>query len=68
MIAVQRGDVNQLVTYADLVLEISAQTGSGFISRKLQGLQGHLAPLLGNSRVHQVNQQIMAVSRRVSEG
>lgn len=68
MIAVQRGDVNQLVTYADLVLEISAQTGSGFISRKLQALQPHLAPLLGNSRVHQVNQQIMAVSRKVSEG
>ena len=68
MIAVQRGDVNQLVTYADLVLEISAQTGSGFISRKLQALQSHLAPLLGNSRVHQVNQQIMAVSRKVSEG
>ncbi|MGH3771883.1 MAG: helix-turn-helix domain-containing protein [Pseudonocardiaceae bacterium] len=66
MIAVQRGDVDQLVTHADAVLEIAVQTGSGFIGRKLHGLQGHLAPLLGNGRVRQVNQRIMAVS--VSEG
>jgi hypothetical protein len=65
MIGVQRGDVDQLVTYADEVLEIAVQTGSGFISRKLQGLQGHLVPLLGNSQVRQVNQRIMDVCRRV---
>ncbi len=62
MVGVQRDDVNQLVTYADAALEIAVQTGSGFISRKLQGLGGHLAPLLGNSQVRQLNQQIMALS------
>ncbi len=61
MVGVQRGDVNQLVTYADAALEIAVQTGSGFISRKLQGLRGHLVPLLGNSQVRQLNQQIMTL-------
>ncbi len=62
MIGIQRGDVNQLVTYADAALEMAVQTGSGFISRKLQGLRDHLAPLLGNSQVRQLNQQIMTLS------
>lgn len=65
MIGVQRGDVNQLITYADAALEIAVQTGSGFIGRKLQGLQDHLAPLLANSQVRQVNQRIMDVCRGV---
>lgn len=63
MIGVQRGDVNQLVTYADAALEIAVQTGSGFIDRKLQGLRGHLTPLLRNSQVRQLNQQIMTLSK-----
>ncbi|MGH3872535.1 MAG: helix-turn-helix domain-containing protein [Pseudonocardiaceae bacterium] len=67
MIGIQRGDVNQLVTHADMVLEIAARTGSGFIGRKLQGLQGHLTPLLGNSRVRQIDQRITAVSQGVPE-
>lgn len=62
MVGVQRGDVNQLVTYADAALEMVVQTGSGFISRKLQGLGDRLAPLLGNSQVRQLNQRIMALS------
>lgn len=65
MIGAQRGDAHQLVTYADEALKIAVQTGSGFIGRKLQGLQGHLAPLLGNSRVRQVNQRIMTVSQGI---
>jgi tetratricopeptide (TPR) repeat protein len=62
MIGVQRGDVSQLVTYADAALEMVVQTGSGFVGRKLEGLRGHLAPLLGNSQVRQLNQQIMTLS------
>jgi hypothetical protein len=63
IIGVQRGDVNQIITYADAALEVAEQTGSGFISRKLQNLQGHLVPLLGNGRVRLVNQRIMTLSR-----
>jgi hypothetical protein len=62
MIGVQRGDVSQLVTYADAALEIAVQTGSGFIGRRLCRLRDHLAPLLGNSQVRQLNQQIMVLS------
>lgn len=62
VIGAQRGDVNQLVAYADAALTMAVQTGSGFISRKLHGLRGHLAPLLGNSQVRQLDQQITALS------
>lgn len=62
MIGVQRGDVSQLVTYADAALEMAVQTGSGFISRKLEGLRDHLSPLLGNSQVWQLSQRIMTLS------
>lgn len=62
MIGAQRGDTNQLVTYADAALEIATQTGSGFISRRLLALQDHLAPLLGSSDVRQLNHEIMTLS------
>jgi hypothetical protein len=61
MIGAQRGDTNQLVTYADAALGVVAQTGSGFIGRKLRTLQGYLAPLLGNSSVRQLNHEIMTL-------
>jgi hypothetical protein len=62
VIGAQRGDVDQLVSYADKALSAAEQTGSGFISRKLQALQGHFSPLLGNSQVRQLDQRIMALS------
>ncbi len=62
MIGLQQGDVDQLLTSADAALGMAEQTGSGFITRKLQGLQSHLAPLLGNSHVRQLNQRITALS------
>lgn len=61
MIGAQRGDANQLVTYADAALQTATQTGSGFIGRKLWALQGHLAPLLGNSSIRQLNHGIMTL-------
>lgn len=63
IVGAQRSDVNQLITHTEAVLEIAAQTGSGFVKRKLHGLRNHLAPLLENGRVRQLDRQIMAVSR-----
>lgn len=63
MVSLQRGDVDQLTSHAEAALEIATRTRSGFVGRRLQELQGHLTPLLGNSQVRQLNQQIMAVSR-----
>lgn len=65
MVGLQRGDVDQLTSHAEAALEIATRTASGFISRKLQELQGHLAPLLGNSQIRQLDQQIMAASRNL---
>jgi hypothetical protein len=64
MIGLQRGDVNQLIRHAEAALKIATRTGSGFISRRLRELQSHLTPLLGNSRVRRLEQQIMVVSRK----
>jgi tetratricopeptide (TPR) repeat protein len=64
MIGLQCGDADQLIAHAEAVLEIATRTGSGFISRRLQELQDHFTPLLGNSRVRRLDQQIMAISRR----
>jgi tetratricopeptide (TPR) repeat protein len=65
LIGLQRGDVDQLITYTEAALKIAIRTGSGFVGRRLQELQGHLVPLLGNSQVRQLDQQIMAVSRNL---
>jgi hypothetical protein len=62
-IGLQRNDVDQFIGHAEAALEIAARTGSGFISRRLQNLQGHLVPLLANNQIRQLNQRIMAVSR-----
>lgn len=63
MVGLQRGDVDQLTSHAEAALDIAARTGSGFVSRKLQELQVHLTSFIGNSRVRQLDQQIMAISR-----
>jgi tetratricopeptide (TPR) repeat protein len=65
MVGLQRGDVDQLTSHAEAALEIAARTGSGFVSRKLQELQDHLTSLLDNSRVRQLDQQIMAISKNL---
>jgi tetratricopeptide (TPR) repeat protein len=61
-VGLQRNDVNQLISHAETALEIATRTGSGFIGRKLNELHGHLAPLLANNQVRQLDQRIMAVS------
>ncbi len=62
MVGVQRGDIDQIAAYSDAALKIVAQTGSGFVSRKLQALQDHLTPLLGSSDIRRLNQKITTLS------
>lgn len=61
MIGIQRHDLDQVVTYADAVLATVRQTGSGVISRRLRGLQPHLAPLLANKQIRRLNTDITAL-------
>ena len=62
MVGVQRRDPDQVVEYADAALDTACQTGSGVIARKLQGLRVDLGPFLGDSRVRDVDKQIMALT------
>lgn len=58
MIGVHRRDTDQIVNYASAVLATARQTGSGVVVRKLRGLQPHLAPLLTNQQIQQLDAEI----------
>ncbi|MGH3621978.1 MAG: transcriptional regulator [Sciscionella sp.] len=58
MIGVHRRDPDQIVNYASVVLATARQTGSGVVVRKLRGLQPHLAPLLANQQIQQLDAEI----------
>lgn len=57
---VQRGDVEQVLTYADEVIDLAEATGSGVIARRLRDLRAHLAPLLADGRVRRLDARIAA--------
>ena len=58
VLGARRGDVTRLVTYADSVLATARETGSGFVSRKLDSLRAELVPLLGNRQVQELSGRI----------
>jgi transcriptional regulator with XRE-family HTH domain len=62
MIGAQRGDPDQVLVFAGAVVLAAQQTGSGVVSRKLRTLQPHLAPLLHNKQVSQLNESINALA------
>lgn len=47
---------------AQTVPELAGQTGSGYIGKKLEGLQARLVPLMGDGRASELHQQISALS------
>ncbi|MFJ9517529.1 helix-turn-helix transcriptional regulator [Kitasatospora sp. NPDC101801] len=59
----QQRDVDQVLHYSRAAIELAGQTGSGFIGKKLQGLQLRLAPLMADGRVSDLHHQISALSR-----
>jgi transcriptional regulator with XRE-family HTH domain/tetratricopeptide (TPR) repeat protein len=63
MLGVQRRDVGQIVHYGGMAVELAKQTGSsGYIGRKLDGLQLELRPLLSDTRIANLNEQIVQLS------
>jgi hypothetical protein len=64
MIGIQRRDPERVITYANAALDTARETGSGVISRKLQGLQPHLGPFLGNLQVRQLHTEISTLVGR----
>ena len=64
MLGIQRRDVEQVVHYGSMAVELAKQTGSsGYIGRKLDGLQLELRPLLSDARIASLNEQIASISR-----
>ncbi|MFJ8311225.1 helix-turn-helix transcriptional regulator [Streptomyces sp. NPDC094147] len=59
-LGVQRRDIDQLVSYASQAIHLASQTKSGYVVRKLQGLQGHIQPLMSDGRVSNLSDQISA--------
>ncbi|MEV0537045.1 helix-turn-helix transcriptional regulator [Kitasatospora sp. NPDC050463] len=58
----ERSDLDQVVVYSRAAMKLADQTGSGYIGKKLEGLQARLVPLMGDRRVSELHQQISALS------
>lgn len=63
VLGVHRGDVDQVVQYAEAVLGLADRSNSGFIGKKLDGIRGRLAPLMSDGRVSDLDHRIAALSR-----
>ena len=63
MVGVQRRDPDHLVVHAEAAVDTARQTGSGVVARKLQGVQAHLGPFLGDGRVRHLDKQITVPTR-----
>ncbi|MFF1644128.1 transcriptional regulator [Streptomyces sp. NPDC058240] len=63
VLGAHRGDVDQVVQYAEAVLGLADRSNSGFIGKKLDGLRGRLAPLMADGRVSDLDHRIAALPR-----
>ncbi|MCS0639204.1 helix-turn-helix domain-containing protein [Streptomyces sp. LP05-1] len=63
VLGAHRGDVDQVVQYAETVLGLAHRSDSGFIGKKLDGLRGRLASLMTDGRVSDLDHRIAALSR-----
>jgi tetratricopeptide (TPR) repeat protein len=56
-----RRDVDRLLSYGSRALELARKTNSGYVERKLKGLQGQLSPFLADKRVSELHEHISAL-------
>ncbi|MCL3997382.1 transcriptional regulator [Streptomyces lavenduligriseus] len=56
-----RGDVDQVVHYADAALAVAGQTRSGYVSARLQSLRPRLAGLSADARITDLHRRITAL-------
>jgi tetratricopeptide (TPR) repeat protein len=56
-IGLQRGDLDEFADHADTALRLAGETGSGYVARRLRGLQ--LAGVASDSRVQDVRERIV---------
>lgn len=62
ILGIQRRDIDQLISYAEAAIELFWQTHSGYMLRKLQGLQTQLRPLLSDGRVSNLAEQVLILN------
>jgi len=62
VLGVHRRDSEQVLEYASAAVELAEHTGSGYVGRRLQGLQAKLRPLLSDRRVAELDHQITATT------
>jgi transcriptional regulator with XRE-family HTH domain len=62
MVGLQRHDPSQGATYATRAVHIATETGSGVVGRRLQALRPHLAPLLTNPDMRQIDERIASLA------
>jgi transcriptional regulator with XRE-family HTH domain len=61
IIGALRRDRDQVIAHAHTVMADAVATRSGYIRRKLGGLQRHLVPLLGDKQVQELSGEIKAL-------
>jgi transcriptional regulator with XRE-family HTH domain len=59
--ALQRRDADEFVAHALVALDLAGETQSGFVARRLRGLQPYAAPFLGNPGVADACDRIAAL-------
>jgi transcriptional regulator with XRE-family HTH domain len=62
ILGAQQRDPDRVITYADAAIDTARRTGSGVIGRKLRSLQPHLAPLMNNAQVRQLDTHIATLT------
>ncbi|ACU75275.1 conserved hypothetical protein [Catenulispora acidiphila DSM 44928] len=64
-LGVQQHDPDQVLQYGSTALALAEETNSGYIGRKLQGLNTKLAPLATDDRIRDLSDAISASSTTV---
>jgi hypothetical protein len=62
VLGVQQHDPDQVMQYASAALALAQETDSGYVGRKLQGLNAQLTPLVTDDRVRELSDSISAFS------
>jgi tetratricopeptide (TPR) repeat protein len=58
LLGIQRGDIDQTLSYSNAAVELAQQTSSGWIERKLRAVQAELGPLTAHPRIGELNESI----------
>ncbi|RKN03939.1 transcriptional regulator [Streptomyces radicis] len=65
-LGIQQRDVDMILENARAVIELSRQTKSGYVGRRLQSIRMRLTPLLADLRISQLSEEIATFERKVT--